>query len=249
MRRLSTQLYVMMVSVDFALGKRLSQDIFLGGPVRREMRARRPSTGWDFSMGEARKGRMEVRTMLLTRLCRLRWLFAAGAALATNLVLSKHAELLNPSFRRATRRSSSVYPLSLRQFTGSCRLCSRSPRETRCIGRTGAQYIRSPNRNPIGRYYGYAEGALARWRERPRASRDSSHSARDDQAKSARLGGRAAWIGARAASAAHQYASLAGARGDRRSLARFEEAKSSCMPLADAREELLPSPAFARSRV
>jgi tetratricopeptide (TPR) repeat protein len=180
---------------------------------------------------------MEVRTMLLTRLRRLRWLFAAGAALATNLVLSNAiAEPFVPqSDETVVERLPAVAAPIYRELQA---LLAEPANLDASVG-LARKYIRLAKQESDPRYYGYAEGALARWWNDPappatvltpramikQSRHDFEGALRDlERALQAQPTNMQAWL-ARAAIL--------------RLLARFEEAKSSCMPLADAREELL----------
>ena len=180
---------------------------------------------------------MGVRTMLLSRHSRSRWLFASSVALAANLLssLASGEPFVPQSDETVVERLPAVAAPIYRES----RDLLAAPANLDVSVGLARKYIRLAKQESDPRYYGYAEGALARWWNDPappatvltpramikQSRHDFEGALRDlERALQAQPANMQAWL-ARAAIL--------------RLLARLDEAKSSCMPLADAKEELL----------
>ena len=176
--------------------------------------------------------------MPLARRSRSRWLFAASLALATNLA-SSHA-FGEPFIPESDETVVERLPAVAAPIYREQQALLAAPADLDASVGLARKYIRLAKQESDPRYYGYAEGVLARWWNDPsppaailtpramiKQSRHDFEGALHDleRALEAQPANMQAWL-ARAAIL--------------RLLARFDEAKSSCMPLANAREELLP---------
>ncbi len=180
---------------------------------------------------------MELRTMPSARRSGVRWLLAASAALATSVASSR--AIGEPFIPQSDDMVVERLPTVAAPIYMELQVLLAAPANLDASVGLARKYIRLAKQESDPRYYGYAEGVLARWwndlsppttvltlRAMIKQSRHDFEGAQRDleRALQAQPANMQAWL-ARAAIL--------------RLLARFDEAKSSCIPLAEAREELL----------
>ncbi len=180
---------------------------------------------------------MGLRKALLAHGKRLRSLIVAGVAIATTLTSSQ--VFCEPFIPQSDETIVERLPAVAAPFYRELQDLLAAPANLDASVGLARKYIRLAKQESDPRYYGYAQGALARWWNDPsppvtvltpramiKQSRHDFEGALGDldRALQAQPVNMQAWL-ARAAIL--------------RLLARFDEAKSSCMPLTEAREELL----------
>ncbi len=180
---------------------------------------------------------MEPLTKPVVRRSRLRWLVMASVALAAGLASSPVSS--EPYIPQSDDTVIERLPAVAAPIYKELGDLLAAPADLNASVGLAHKYIGLAKQESDPRYYGYAEAALARWWNDPsppatvltpramiKQSRHDFEGALHDleRALQAQPANMQAWL-ARAAIL--------------RLLARFEEAKSSCIPLAGAREELL----------